>query len=77
MSLAVVIVHRFGTTYGYGFALALDSSTTNLFNMEIFRLQRDLIIDSLKHKWSSKEKCEMIDNMKTQNGKGGACVVDI
>ncbi|EDO46596.1 predicted protein [Nematostella vectensis] len=59
----------FGSTYGYGFALPLNSPITNLFNMEIFRLQRDLIIDRLKHKWTYKTKCEMIDKMKEMSGK--------
>lgn len=62
----------FGNTYGYGFAFGLDSPYTLLFNMELFRLQKDFIISSLTHKWTKERvKCELMDKLEEEQQQGG------
>jgi len=61
----------FGNTYGYGFAFGLSSPYTPLFNMALFRLQKDFKISSLSHKWTKEGvKCEMMDNFEKQQQEG-------
>ena len=67
----VCIICRFGNIYGYGFAFKRGSPYTALFNVELFRLQKDFIISSLTHKWNKeKVKCEMMDNLEEQKAQG-------
>ena len=67
----VCIICRFGNTYGYGFAFGLSSPYTPLFNMALFRLQKDFKISSLSHKWTKEGvKCEMMDNFEKQQQEG-------
>lgn len=65
------IICRFGNTYGYGFAFAKHSPYTPLFNVELFRLQKDFKISSFTHKWMKESvKCEMMDNFEEQKERG-------
>lgn len=65
------MICRFGNTYGYGFAFGLNSAYTPLFNMELFRLQKDFIISSLTHKWRKERvKCEMMDKLEEEQQQG-------
>ena len=71
MTNVVCIICRFGNTYGYGFAFGLSSPYTPLFNMALFRLQKDFKISSLSHKWTKEGvKCEMMDNFEKQQQEG-------
>lgn len=61
----------FGNTYGYGFAFQKNSQYTPLFNVVLFKLQKDFKISSLTHKWmKEKAKCEMMDKFEEEKKNG-------